>query len=158
MAKEDKTGAKRIVLQNRKARFEYFIEDTIKAGLVLAGTEVKSLRAGRASLAESYAKLDKNGEAWLHNMHINPHEEGGRYNPDPVRNRKLLLTRRELGSLKAVTEQKGFSLVPVSLFFENGFAKLELGIGRGKKLYDKRESIAERDRERDARREAFGRD
>ena len=158
MANEDKTGAKRTVLHNRKARFEYFIEDTVKAGLVLAGTEVKSLRSGQASLAESYARLDKNNEAWLHNMHISPHVEGGRYNPDPIRPRKLLLTRRELNHLKGVTEQKGFSLVPVSLFFENGFAKLELGIGRGKKLYDKREAIADRDREREARREVFSRD
>jgi SsrA-binding protein len=111
MAKEDKNGEKRIVLNNRKARHEYFIEDTVKAGLVLVGTEVKSLRAGRASLSESYARLDKNGEAWLHNMHISPHEEGGRYNVDPIRARKLLLTRKELNKLAAVTEQKGLTLV-----------------------------------------------
>ncbi len=125
---------------------------------MLVGTEVKSLRAGRASLSESYAKLDKNSEAWLFNMHINPHEQGGRYNVDPIRPRKLLLTRRELDRLRAVTEQKGLTLVPVSLFFEHGFAKLDLGIGRGKKLWDKRETIADRDRDREARREVFGRD
>ncbi|MBC7805568.1 MAG: SsrA-binding protein SmpB [Akkermansiaceae bacterium] len=158
MAKEDKTGEKRVVLNNRKARHEYFIEDSVKAGLVLVGTEVKSLRSGRASLSESYARLDKNGEAWLHNMHISPHEEGGRYNVDPIRPRKLLLTRRELVKLGAITEQKGLSLVPISLFFEHGFAKLELGVGRGKKLYDKREAIADRDREREARREVFSRE
>lgn len=157
MAKEDKNGEKRTVLQNRRARHEYFIEDSYKAGIVLVGTEVKSLRSGKASLAESYAKLDKNGEAWLHNMHVSPHEEGGRHNVDPIRPRKLLLTRRELDKLRAVTEQKGLTLVPVSLFFEHGFAKLDLGVGRGKKLYDKREAIADRDREREARREVFGR-
>jgi SsrA-binding protein len=157
VAKEDKSGAKRTVIQNRKARHEYFIDDTFKAGIVLAGTEVKSLRAGRANLNDAYARLDKNGEAWLHNMHISPQQEGGRYNPDPIRTRKLLLTRRELEHLRGVTEQKGLTLVPLSLFFEHGFAKLDLGVGRGKKLYDKREAIADRDREREARREFAGR-
>jgi SsrA-binding protein len=151
--KDDKTGGRKVVAQNRKARHEYHIEDSYTAGLVLAGTEVKSLRAGRANLSDAYARIDKNGEAWVHNMHVSPHAEGGRYNVDPVRPRKLLLTRRELDRLMGVTQQKGLTLVPLSLFFERGFAKLELGVGRGKKLYDKRESIAERDREREARRE-----
>ena len=157
MAKEDKSGAKRSVIQNRKARHEYFIDDSIKAGLVLAGTEVKSLRGGRANLNDAYARLDKNGEAWIHNMHISPHTEGGKYNPDPIRARKLLLRRVELEKLRALTEQKGMALVPLSLFFEHGFAKIDLGIGRGKKLYDKREAIADRDRDREARRELAGR-
>jgi SsrA-binding protein len=152
-SKDDKSGGRKIITNNRKARHEYFIDDTLTAGLVLVGTEVKSLRAGRVSLNEAYARIDRDGEAWVHNMHISPQVEGGRYNVDPVRPRKLLLTRREIVRLIGVTQQKGLTLVPLSLFFERGFAKLEIGVGRGKKLYDKRESIAERDREREARRE-----
>jgi SsrA-binding protein len=151
--KDDKTGGRKLVAQNRKARHEYHIEDSYTAGLVLVGTEVKSLRAGRANLSDAYARIDKNGEAWIYNMHVSPHTEGGRYNVDPVRPRKLLLTRREIERLMGITQQKGLTLVPLSLFFERGFAKLELGVGRGKKLYDKREAIAERDREREARRD-----
>ena len=156
-SKEDKGGGRRTVSVNRKARHEYFIDDTYVAGLVLAGTEVKSIRAGKVNMGDSFAKFDKSGELWLHNMHISPHTEGGRYNVEPVRDRKLLMTRRELDKIRAVLEQKGLTLVPLSLFFERGFAKMEVGIGRGKKLFDKRESIAERDREREARREVFGR-
>ena len=142
----DKGGEHKTVALNRKARHEYFIEDTLVAGLVLAGTEVKSLRAGKASLAEAYARIEKTGEIWLYNMHVSPHAEGNRYNVDPIRPRKLLLKRREIDKLSVITQQKGFSLIPLSLFFERGFAKLELGVGRGKKLYDKREAIADRDR------------
>lgn len=156
--KEEKSGGRRTIAVNRKARHEYFIEDTVNAGLVLVGTEVKSLRAGKVSLAESYALLDKGGEAWLRGMHVTPHAEGNRNNVDPVRPRKLLLTRRELDRLAGVTQQKGLTLVPLSLFFERGFAKVELGIGRGKKLYDKREAIADRDRDREARRALASRD
>lgn len=154
----DKSGGRKTITVNRKARHEYFIDDTLTAGMVLVGTEVKSLRAGRANLNDAYARLDKNGEAWVHNMHVSPHAEGNRNNVDPIRPRKLLLTRRELDRLAGVTQQKGLTLVPLSLFFERGFAKLELGVGRGKKLYDKRESIAERDREREARRAFASRD
>ncbi len=149
----DKSGARKTVAVNRRARHEYFIEDTVTAGLVLVGTEVKSLRAGKANLAEAYARI-QNGEAWLYNMHVSPHEQGNRYNVEPTRPRKLLLNRRELDRLAGVTQQKGRTLVPLSLFFERGFAKLELGVGQGKKLYDKRETIAERDRDREARRAA----
>ncbi len=151
-SKDDKSGARKMVALNRRARHEYFIEDTVTAGLVLAGTEVKSLRAGRANLAEAYARIEKSGEVFLHNMHVAPWEQGNRYNLDPVRSRKLLLNRREIDRLSGITLQKGRTLVPLSLFFERGFAKLELGVGVGKKLYDKRESIAERDRDREARR------
>ena len=155
---EDKKGDKRVVAVNRRARHEYFIEDTYVAGLVLVGTEVKSLRAGKASLAEAFARIEKDGEIWLHHMHVSPHAEGNRFNVDPLRTRKILLTRREITRLAAITQQKGLSLIPLSLFFDRGFAKLELGVGRGKKLYDKRESIADRDRERDARRALSGRE
>lgn len=150
--KEEKSGGRRTITLNRKARHEYHIEDSVNAGLVLVGTEVKSLRAGRANLAEAYARIEKSGEAFIYNMHIAPHLEGNRYNVDPIRPRKLLLNRREIDRLAGVTQQKGLTLVPLSLFFDHGFAKLELGVGRGKKLYDKREAIADRDRDREARR------
>lgn len=154
--KADKSGARRTIALNRRARHEYFIDDTLVAGLVLVGTEVKSLRAGRANLSDAFARVEK-GEVWLHHLHISPHTEGNRYNVDPVRPRKLLLTRREIHRLTGLTQQKGLTLVPLSLFFERGFAKVELGVARGKKLYDKREAIAERDRDREARRELVGR-
>lgn len=150
-------GRKTITL-NRRARHEYFIEDVYTAGLVLVGVEVKSLRAGKVNLTDAYARIEKNGEVFLHNMHITPHAEGNRWNVDPVRSRKVLLNRREIDKLWAQTQQKGLTLVPLSLYFERGFAKLELGVGKGKKLYDKRESIAERDRDREARRTVFARE
>lgn len=154
----DKGGGRKTVAVNRRARHEYFIDDTFTAGLVLVGTEVKSLRAGRANLSDAYALIDKNGEAWVRNMHVSPHAEGNRFNVEPLRPRKLLLNRKELDRLTAVTQQKGLTLVPLSLFFERGFAKMELGVGRGKKLYDKREAIADRDRDREARRTLSGKD
>ena len=155
--KDDKTGGRKTITLNRKARHEYFIEDTYTAGLVLVGTEVKSLRAGKVNLNDAFAQFDRAGELWLHHMHISPHAEGNRNNVDPVRPRKLLMTRRELDKLQGLLQQKGLTLVPLSLFFERGFAKMEVGVGKGKKLYDKRESIADRDRDREARREVFGR-
>jgi SsrA-binding protein len=151
--KEDKSGGKRVVINNRRARHEYFIEDTYVAGVVLVGTEVKSLRAGKANMNDAFAKVDKEGEIWLHHFHISPHDEGNRYNVDPIRSRKLLLKKAEINRLIGLMQQKGLTLVPLSLFFERGFAKLELGIGRGKKLYDKRETIAARDRDREAQRQ-----
>jgi SsrA-binding protein len=151
--KEDKSGGRKTVTVNRKARHEYFIEDTYTAGLVLVGTEVKSLRAGKVNLTGAFAQFDKNNELYLYSMHISPHTEGNRYNVEPLRPRKLLMTRRELDRLAGVVQQKGLTLVPMSIYFERGFAKMELGVGRGKKLYDKREAIADRDREREARRE-----
>jgi SsrA-binding protein len=150
--KEEKTGTRRVITVNRKARHEYFIEDTHTTGMVLAGTEVKSLRAGKVNLSDAYARFDKAGELWLYQMHVSPHAEGNRANVDPVRPRKLLMTRQQMDRLQAHLEQKGLALVPLSLFFDKGYAKLELGVGRGKKLYDKREAIAERDRNREAQR------
>lgn len=144
------TGRKQITY-NRKARHEYFIEETFDAGIALVGTEVKSIRAGKVNIQESYAKVE-NGEVWLIGMHIAPYEQGGRWNLDPDRPRKLLLHKHEIVHLKAKTEQKGLTLVPISIFFERGHAKIELGIGRGKKLYDKREAIAKRDSDREERR------
>jgi SsrA-binding protein len=154
--KTEKTGQTRTVAVNRRARHDYFIEDTVVAGIVLVGTEVKSLRAGKANLTDAYARIE-HGEAWLHHLHIAPHTEGNRHNVEPMRSRKLLLRKAELARLSGLTQQKGLALVPLSLFFVRGFAKVEIGVARGKKLYDKRESIAERDRQREARREFAGR-
>ena len=153
-----KDDAERVVAQNRRARHDYFILDTFEAGLVLTGTEVKSLRAGKASLGEAYATVE-NGEAWVVQMHIPPYEQGNRWNPDPVRARKLLLHRREIEKLESAVAQKGQTVVPLKLYFSRGRAKLLIGIAKGKKVYDKRHSIAERDskREMDRARRAAGR-
>lgn len=136
------------VVTNRRARHDYFIEDTYEAGLVLVGTEVKSIRQGRVNLQDAYAEV-KNGEAWLHNMHISPYAQGGRFNADPNRPRKLLLHRREIDRLRGLQEQKGLTLVPLSLYFRRGRAKVELGLARGKRQYDKRRAIAEKESRRE---------
>ena len=142
---------RKVVAVNRKARHEYFIEETFDGGICLAGTEVKSIRAGKVSLQESYAKVE-DGEMWLVGMHIAPYEQGSRWNLDPIRRRKLLLHKNEIVRLQAKSQQKGLALIPISIFFERGYAKIELGLARGKKLYDKREAIAERDAQREERR------
>lgn len=142
---------RKIIAVNRKARHEYFIEETFAAGIALAGTEVKSIRAGKVSLQEGYARVE-DGEVWLHNMYIAPYEQGGRFNLDPRRPRKLLLHRFEIARLAGQTQQKGLTLIPLQLYFERGYAKIELGVARGKKLYDKRRAIAERDAQREERR------
>lgn len=143
----------KIVSTNRKARHEYFIEDTIEAGIVLTGTEVKSIRQGKVNIKESYASVE-NGEVFIHNMHISPYEQGNIYNVDPIRKRKLLLHKREIRKLDAQIAQKGYTLVPLSVYIKNGLVKVELAIAKGKKLYDKREAIAKRDAERRMRQHA----
>jgi SsrA-binding protein len=148
MAEASATSGDKLVAQNRKASHDYAILDTIEAGLVLAGTEVKSLRTGKASLQESWATIE-NGEAWVMQLHIPPYEQGNRWNLDPVRKRKLLLHRTEIEKLRKALEQKGHTLVPLKLYFTKGRAKLLLGVGRGKKSHDKREAIAERDAKRE---------
>ena len=148
MAEAKATTGDRLVAQNRKASHDYAILDTIEAGLVLAGTEVKSLRTGKASLQESWATIE-NGEAWVLQLHIPPYEQGNRWNLDPVRKRKLLMHRSEIDKLRKALEQKGHTLVPLKLYFTKGRAKLLLGIARGKKSHDKREAIAERDAKRE---------
>jgi SsrA-binding protein len=140
------------VAVNRRARHDYAIEDTLEAGLVLTGTEIKSIRAGRANLAEAYARIER-GEAWLIGAHIAPYEQGNRNNHEPTRTRKLLLHRDQIAELVGKTQAKGFTLVPLRLYIRNGMAKLELGIARGKKAHDKRRSIAERDMRRELERE-----
>ena len=149
---EPNPDAKRLIHANRRARHEYSIEETYDAGLALVGTEVKAIRAGKANLQDAFCKIER-GEVWLYHMHVAPYEQGTHWNVEPRRPRKLLLHRREIEKLRGKMEQKGYALVPLSLYFQHGYAKLELGLGRGKKLYDKREDIASRDAEREQRRE-----
>jgi SsrA-binding protein len=139
--------------QNRRARHEYSIEDTVEAGIVLRGTEIKSLRAGKVSLADAYARIDR-GEAWLVGAHIAPWEGASRFNHEPKRERKLLLHRGEIDQLLGKTKAKGLTLVPLRLYLTGrGKAKLEIGLGRGKQLHDKRRDIAERDARRQMERD-----
>jgi SsrA-binding protein len=154
--KEDERKRDPTIL-NRKARHEYELEETYVAGLVLTGTEVKSVRAGLANLTDSYCRA-QNGEVWLYNVYIAPYEQGNRFNVEPRRIRKLLMHKWQITKMTTRVNERGLTVVPTKLFFHNGFAKLEIGVGRGKKLWDKRESIADRDREREARREVFGRE
>ena len=148
MAKEQ--GGK-TVATNRKARFDYLIEDTIEAGLVLTGTEVKSLRQGRASLVDGYALID-NGEAWLEGVHIPEYTQGTWTNHSPRRKRKLLLHKQEIVKLGQRVAQGGYTLVPLKLYFHNGRAKVELGLGKGKKNYDKRQALRQQQDTREAQR------
>jgi len=141
-----KLGTK-VVATNRKARYEYSIEDTLEVGIVLTGTEVKSIRQGKLNLKDSYASID-NGEVFINNLHISPYEQGNIYNVDPVRKRKLMLHKREIRKLIGETTQKGFTLIPLSVYIKDGKVKLELATAKGKKLYDKRHDIAEKDAER----------
>jgi SsrA-binding protein len=138
---------------NRRARHDYAIDQTIEAGVVLTGTEIKSIRAGRVNLAEAYARVER-GEAWLIGAHIAPYEQGNRYNHEPTRTRKLLLHRDEIAELVGRTQAKGQTLVPLRLYLHKGMAKLELGLARGKKTHDKRRTIAERDMRREIERES----
>jgi len=139
------------VAVNRRARHQYALEETLEAGIVLTGTEIKSIRAGRVNLAEAYARIE-HGEAWLIGAHIAPYEQGNRNNHEPTRTRKLLLHRDQIAELVGRTQAKGFTLVPLKLYIRGGIAKLELGLGRGKKAYDKRRTIAERDARRELER------
>ena len=149
--------ADRVVATNRKAFHEYFVLETIEAGIVLTGTEIKSIREGKATLTEAYARIE-HGELWLIGMHISPYTHGNRSNHDPDRPRKLLVRKREIEKVREQIEQKGLTLVPLRLQMKHGLAKIELGIVKGKKLYDKRDAIAERDTQRDLARALRGRE
>jgi SsrA-binding protein len=142
----------KIITTNRKARHEYEILETMEAGVVLLGTEVKSLREGRANLKDSYASV-RAGEVFLHNAHISPYSHGNINNHDPLRIRKLLLHKKEIKKLIGKVQEKGLTLVPLRLYFKNGNVKVELALARGKKIYDKRRDIAKRDYERDIQRQ-----
>ncbi|MED4588692.1 SsrA-binding protein SmpB [Priestia flexa] len=144
-------GEGKVVAQNKKARHDYFIEETYETGIVLQGTEIKSIRNGRVNLKDSFARV-QNGEVFLHNMHVSPYEQGNRYNHEPLRTRKLLLHKREINKLIGYTKETGYSLVPLKIYLKNGFAKVLLGLGKGKKKYDKREDLKHKEAKRDIER------
>ncbi len=148
MAKE----ALKLIANNKKAYHDYFIEEKYEAGLVLHGTEVKSLRLGKCSIKESFIRIEDT-EMYVYGMHISPYEKGNIFNKDPLRVRKLLLHKREILKLVGKIKEKGYTLVPLQVYFSNGRAKIEIGLARGKKLYDKREDIAKKDQRREAEKE-----
>jgi SsrA-binding protein len=143
----DNSGLK-IIADNRKARHDYFIHDTYEAGIALTGTEVKALRAGRANLKDSYGRIDKRTEIYVCNLHISPYDQGNRFNHDPLRERKLLLHRREIDKLAGQVREKGYTLVPLRLYLKRGRVKVAIALATGKKLYDKRQTLAEKDAKR----------
>ncbi|MBW3554652.1 MAG: SsrA-binding protein SmpB [Gemmatimonadetes bacterium] len=148
----DERGGKKTVASNRKARHEYEILETMEAGVVLKGPEVKSIRNGKVSLAGAFARVD-DGEVWIHDMHVTPYDPASRWNADPTRPRKLLLNAAEIRRLIGATQEKGLTLVPLELYFKRGFAKVAIGLARGKKLHDKREAMKRRTHQREMERE-----
>lgn len=142
----EKKGVK-VVARNRRARHEYFIEDTIEAGIVLKGTEVKSIRNGRCNIRDGYGVIE-GGEVFIYNMHISPYEQGNIQNVDPLRKRKLLLNRGEINRLTGLVTQKGYTFIPLLVYIKKGLVKVEMAVAKGKKLYDKRDTMAKRDAER----------
>ena len=149
MAKE---SGSRLIANNKKAYHDYFIEDTYEAGIELAGTEVKSMRMGKCSIKESFIQIE-HGEVFVYGMHISPYEKGNIFNKDPLRTRKLLLHQYEIRKIAAKIAEKGFTLVPLKVYFKGSLVKVEIGIAKGKKLYDKRKTIAKNDQRREAERE-----
>lgn len=150
MGKNNSDG--KVLAQNKKASHDYFIEETYEAGMVLTGTEIKSLRNGRSNIGDAFATI-RNGEIHIHNMHISPFEQGNRSNPvDPTRTRKLLMHKAQIRKMIGLLKQEGYTVVPLKIYIKNGYAKLLIGLGRGKKQYDKRDSAAKRDAQRDIQR------
>ena len=147
-----KDQAKKLIANNKKAYHDYFIEETFEAGIALAGTEVKSLRLGQCSIKEAFVSV-KDGEIFIYHMHINPYEKGNIFNKDPLRTRKLLLHKSEIRKLAGAVSVKGYTIMPLSVYFNNGRVKVEIGLARGKKLYDKRDTIAKKDQKRELERE-----
>ena len=141
-------GKGNILARNRKANFDYTIEETIEAGVVLQGTEIKSIRAGKVQLKEAFVQI-RNNEAWIVNMHISHYDQGNRFNHDPTRSRKLLLHRKQISQLIGKTKQQGYSIVPIQIHLKNGFAKVLIGVGKGKKDYDRREDLKRKEAKRD---------
>lgn len=142
----------KLLAQNKKASFEYFLEEVFEAGIELKGTEVKSVRMGKVSIKESYVRIDK-GQLFIFGMHISPYEQGNIFNVDPIRTRRLLMHKQQIRKMIGQVQQKGYTLVPVKVYVRGNYVKMEIALARGKKLYDKRESIAEKDRRRDEERE-----
>ena len=147
-----KETGERLIAQNKKAHHDYFLEEFYEAGISLAGTEVKSLRQGKCSLKESYIQID-HMEAYIHNMHISPYDHGNIINKDPLRTRKLLLHKSEIRKLMGKVKQDGYTIVPVKIYFSGNYAKVQIALARGKKLYDKRDSLAKKDQRREAERQ-----
>lgn len=142
----------KVIAENRKAFHDYFVEQRYEAGIILTGTEIKSIRAGKVNLKDSYAEIN-NGEVWLNQMHISPYEQGNRFNHDPLRKRKLLLNRSEIAKITGKVQQQGMTLIPLKIYLKQGLAKIELGLCKGKKTYDKREDLAKRDAKRQMERD-----
>ena len=147
-----KTKGIKLIANNKKAFHDYFIEDTYETGIALAGTEVKSLRMGKFSIKESFIRVER-GELFIYGMHISPYEKGNIFNKDPLRVRKLLLHRYEINKIEAKLKEKGLTLVPLKVYFKDSLVKVEIGVARGKKLYDKRQDIAKKDQRREAERD-----
>jgi SsrA-binding protein len=146
-----KDEGRKVVARNRKARHQFEILETIEAGMELRGPEVKSIRAGHISFQDAFARVER-GEVWLHSLHISPYEQANRANVDPVRPRRLLLNRKEIRHLAAKVDEKGLTVVPLDVFFSRGYAKVTLGVARGRKLHDKREALKRREQDREAQR------
>jgi SsrA-binding protein len=147
-----KQHGEKLIANNKKAYHDYFIEDTYEAGIVLVGTEVKSLRQGHCSIKESFISID-NGEMFIQHMHINPYEKGNIFNKDPLRTRKLLLHKNEILKMQGKIKEKGYTIVPLKVYFSGSLVKIQIALAKGKKLYDKRDAIAKKDQQRDAMRE-----
>ena len=147
-----KEKTSRLIAQNKKAYHDYFIEETYQAGISLAGTEVKSLRLGKCSLKESFIRIE-NGSAFIYNMHISPYEQGNIFNKEPLRTRRLLLHKHEINKIAAAVTATGYTVVPIKVYFDHGLVKVDIGIAKGKKLYDKRQTIAKNDQRREAEKE-----
>ena len=144
-------GMGKMVAQNKKANHDYFIEETIEAGIVLQGTEIKSVRNGKVQLRDAFVRI-RNNEAWISNMHISPYEQGNRFNHDPLRPRKLLLHKRQISQLIGTTKEQGMTIVPIKMYLKDGYAKVLIGIGKGKKNYDKREDLKKKEAKREVER------
>ncbi|SOC13523.1 SsrA-binding protein [Ureibacillus xyleni] len=144
-------GTGKVLAQNKKAGHDYFIEETYEAGMVLQGTEIKSIRAGKVQLKDSYVQI-RHGEAWIYNMHISPYDQGNRFNHDPLRVRKLLLHKKQISELLGKTKQEGYTIVPLKMYIKDGYAKLLIGLGKGKKNYDKRDDLKKKEAKREMER------
>lgn len=139
----------KLIANNKKARFDYFIEDTFEAGVVLHGTEVKSIRQGHCSIKEAFVRIEK-GEMYIYGMHVSPYEKGNIFNKDPLRPKKLMLHKEQIAKIANRTSENGYTIVPIKVYFKGSLVKVEIGIGKGKKLYDKRQDIAKKDQRREA--------
>ena len=141
-------GSGKVIAQNKKAGFDYFIEETMEAGIVLQGTEIKSARNGKVQLKDAFVRI-RNGEAWISNMHISPYDQGNIFNHDPTRSRKLLLHKKQIIELEGHSKEQGVTIVPLKMYLKDGFAKVLIGVGKGKKNYDKREDLKRKDAKRE---------